>query len=311
MIIGMKRFALGLALAGIGLLASGCGPSGPKQAAFDTPEQAVEALSQLLGKGDEDAITRVFGPGSVDLFDSGDAASDREDAEYVKVLIESGVSFGDVGEDTLSVLLGPDAWPFPIPLVMNDGQWRFDTAAGREELLSRRIGRNELFTLTALHELVEAQREYASEGRDGNPRAFARRFYSSEGRQDGLYWPRVEGEPHSPLGELLAGSERTGTGQQPFHGYEYRMLTRQGPNAPGGERSYVDGQDLLTGGFAAIAWPEKYGNSGVMTFLVNHRGIVYQKDLGADTATLAAAIESFDPDQSWSPTADEMRVVGD
>jgi hypothetical protein len=311
MVIGMKRWAAGLMLVGLGLLAAACGPSEPKQKAFDSPEQAVQALLELIGKHDERAVNRLFGPGSMDLFESGDEVADRADFDRLKELIETGVAFEEVADNTQVALFGPDAWPFPIPLVKGEGGWRFDTAAGREELLNRRIGHNELQTLTALHEIVDAQREYASAGRDGKPPAFAARFRSSEGKHDGLYWPQVDGEVRSPLGDLLAGSERAGPTPRPFHGYQYRMLTGQGPNAPGGEKSYLDKDGLLTGGFAVIAWPEKYGNSGVMTFMVNQRGIVYQKDLGAETEAVASAIKAYDPGEAWSPTADELQVVAD
>jgi hypothetical protein len=164
--------------------------------------------------------------------------------------------------------------------------------------------------MATLHALVDAQREYASAPRDGKPTSYAQKLVSDEGKHDGLYWPVKEGEPESPLGPELAaaaaeGYRRSTDGPVPFHGYKYRLLTAQGAAAPGGAKNYVDAKGLLTGGFAMIAWPAKYGNSGVMTFLVNHRGIVFQRDLGAETEEAAAKITSYDPDTSWSPARDE------
>ncbi|MCU0975751.1 MAG: DUF2950 domain-containing protein [Steroidobacteraceae bacterium] len=299
-----------LMLVGIAVLAAACGKE-PRQQSFDSPEQAIEAMTALIGQQDERAVDKVFGPGAYDLFRSGDEAADREDFERVKAMVGEGVDFAEFDDKTVVALLGEDGWPWPIPLVQQAGKWRFDTAAGREELLNRRIGRNELYTLTALHAFVDAQREYASEGRDGNPRAFAQKFRSSPGKRDGLYWEPVEGEPLSPLGDLLAGTDRSSDTPEPFHGYYYRILVAQGPGAVGGEKSYLDDKGLLTGGFAAVAWPAKHGNSGVMTFIVNHRGLVYQKDFGAGTDKAVEAIQAFDPDASWELTPDELEAVAD
>ena len=292
-------------------LAAGCARHHPP-GTFATPEEAVAALSSLVGTGDEKRADEIFGAGSLDLFRTGDPAEDREAAARVKQMMAEKVGFEEVDGDTRVALFGEKAWPFPIPLVRKDGRWRFDTAAGREELLNRRIGHYELWTLAALHAYVDAQREYANAGRDGKPPAFAQRFRSTEGRQDGLYWPAAEGEARSPLGDLLAGAAVGGAAQPagaPFHGYHYRILTGQGKNAPGGEKSYLDPKGLMTGGFAAIAWPAKYGNSGVMTFVVNHQGIVFEKDLGKETDAAVAPIQSFDPDATWSPTADTIEAV--
>lgn len=299
--------AAAAAVAGLLLLASGCARHEP--GTFATPEQAVETLDGLIGSEDERRVEEVFGPGSLELFSTGDHNEDLRIAERVKGLIAERVAFEEIDENTRVAYFGEEDWPFPIPLVRTGERWRFDTEAGREELLNRRIGRYELQTLSSLHELVDAQLEYAAEGRDGNPRAFAQRFRSTEGRHDGLYWPEVEGEPLSPLGDLLAAADVADPEPQPYQGYHYRILTGQGENAPGGARSYLDAGGLLTGGFAAVAWPAKYGNSGVMTFVVNHRDIVFQKDLGPDTATLAAAIELFDPDPTWHPTADRLEAA--
>jgi hypothetical protein len=292
------------------LLAVACRRADP--GSFATPEEAVAAVASVAGTGDEKRVEEIFGPGSMELFRSGDPEEDRKAALKVKELIAAKVGFDELDANTRVALFGEKAWPFPIPLVRKDGRWRFDTEAGRTELLNRRVGYNELSTLNSLHEYVNAQREYAAEGRDGNPRAYAQRFLSSEGKQDGLYWPAAEGEPESPLGDLLAdASVDASKGPQPFNGYYYRILTGQGKNAPGGEMSYLDSKGLMSRGFAAVAWPAKHGNSGVMTFLVNERGIVYQKDLGAETETAAAAIQSFDPDSSWEVTGDSLAEVED
>jgi len=279
------------------------------QLVFDTPEAAIQALSELIGQSNEERADHVFGPGSMEMFLSGDADADREDYQRVKDMIEEWVGFEDFDENTKIALLGEDAWPWPIPLVKEANGWRFDTNEGREELLNRRIGRNELWTLTSLHEIVEAQREYRSESRDGNSRAYAQRFRSTEGARDGLYWVPEDESDLSPLGELLAGSEAWDEEPHPFHGYFYRILTRRGANAPGGEMDYLDADGNLTRGYAVVAWPAKYGNSGVMTFTMNHRGLVFEKDLGPETAQLAAAIDSYDPDSTWAPTEDTLTAI--
>lgn len=287
------------------VLISACKPQQSQQV-FDTPEAAIQTMSDLIGQNDDQRTEQVFGPGSVDMFHSGDVEADREDYQRVKEMIQEWVGFEDFDESTKIALLGDDAWPLPIPLVREGNGWRFDTLEGREELLNRRIGRNELWTLTTMHEIVEAQREYRSESRDGNPRAYAKKFRSTEGTHDGLYWPAGDEVDLSPLGELLAGSETWGEEVHPFQGYFYRILTRRGSKAPGGEMDYLDDDGFLTRGFAVIAWPAKYGNSGVMTFMVNHRGLVFENDLGADTEQLAVAIDSYDPDYSWTPTDDSL-----
>lgn len=277
-------------------------------AAFETPEQAMRALADLAGTGDEGRAEQLFGPDGVELLRSGDEVADREDALRVKQGIQERVAFEEASAGTRIALLGPDGWPFPIPLVRAGGRWRFDVEAGREELANRRVGRNELLTIATLHEYVEAQREYHSVGRDGHPPAYARAVISSAGKHDGLFWPADGDEPESPLGPLVAAAAqegyRQGSEPAPFHGYFYRTLTGQGPSAPGGEKSYLDERGRMTRGFALIAWPAKYGTSGVMTFQVNQQGLVYQRDLGADTAALAARITAYAPDETWDPTGD-------
>jgi hypothetical protein len=274
---------------------------------FATPEEAVQAIADVAGTGDLERIQEIFGPSGVELLQSGDEVADREDGLRVKAMILEKVAFEDRDATTKVALLGNDAWPFAIPLVLEEGRWRFDTEAGHDELLNRRIGRNELQVLASLHAYVDAQRDYFAAPPPGQPAAYARKFRSSEGQRDGLYWPAVEGEPESPLGPLLAEAAEDfqgSTERQPFHGYYFRILEAQGASAPGGARSYLDDKGQLTLGFAAVAWPSKYDNSGVMTFQVSHQGLVFQKDLGEETATLVEAIKAYDPDESWTPTPD-------
>jgi hypothetical protein len=210
-------------------------------------------------------------------------------------------------DDQARVILyvGAENWPVPIPLVKKNGGWVFDTAAGKEELLDRRVGRNELFTIKVLEDLTNAQTEYASEARDGEDTAhFAQKILSDAGKRNGLYWETSEGQPESPIGPLVAsataqGYKRDGGGNPiPFHGYYYEVLTRQGRNAPGGAKNYlVNGK--MTAGFAFLAYPAEYRASGVMTFMINQDGIIVQKDLGSDTAKLASEITEFNPDKTW------------
>lgn len=300
------RFAsLSLAVAA---LFSAVGCASRDKGSFATPDEAVQRLVE--SSGDEAAADELLGPGGFSLLSSGDEIADRADVESVRAMIREGVRFEDVGEDCKLALLGKDGWELPLPLVREEsGRWRFDVEAGREEVLNRRVGRNELSTIETLRAIVDGQREYASEARDGSTRAYARKVVSSPGKKDGLYWPVAPGEAESPLGPLVAEAALDGYGAAkpgsiPYHGYFYRMLTEQGANAPGGARSYLDAADRLTGGFAAVAWPATYGNSGVMTFIVNQQGIVFQKDLGPETSAQAAAIRAYDPDASWTPASD-------
>lgn len=291
-------------LAAAAALSTGCA-SAPSLT-FATPQEAMQAIADA---GEDRALAeRLLGDGGFDLLRSGDEIADRQDLERVRKLIAEKVTIEDLGEGVKVAMLGADGWEFPIPLQQHGDRWCFDVEAGREEVLARRIGRNELTTAAALRSLVEAQREYASVGRDGQPPVYASRLFSSEGKHDGLFWEAKEGEPESPIGPFLAAAAREGyrrgSEPSPYHGYYYRLLTAQGPNAPGGARSYVDAQGRLTGGFAVIAWPATYDNSGVMTFVVNQQGIVFECDLGVDTGKVAAAISAYDPGDEWRPCVD-------
>lgn len=287
------------------LLLLGC--AAPGAATFATPEEAVRQL--VVAAEDDKAAEELLGAGGFSLLRSGDDVADRQDFEAVVELVHQELTFEDLGEGRKIALLGRERWELPIPLVQEAGAWRFDVEAGREEILNRRIGRNEISTIATLRALVEAQHEYAAEGHDGNPAAYARRILSSTGRHDGLYWPAAEGAAPSPLGPLVAEASQEGYGSgarrpNPYHGYYFHLLTAQGKSAPGGARNYADGKGQLTGGFAVVAWPATYDNSGVMTFLVNQQGIVFQNDLGPDSARAAERIQAYDPDASWTPTGD-------
>ena len=297
---------LALAVLLLGTTARAAAPAG----AFTTPEEAVRALAEIIATPDEARSEAMFGKDWRELLGSGDAVADREDARKVREHILEKVAFEELEGNRKAIVLGNAAWPFAVPLVKAGEFWRFDVAAGKDELLNRRIGQNELRTLATLHAYVDAQREYREAGRDGNPPAYAQKLWSDAGRHNGLHWPSAPGEPESPMGDLVAQAAEEGyrsegaTVREPYHGYLYRILTAQGKSAPGGEKSYLDEKGLMTRGFGAIAWPASYGKAGVMTFIVNQQGIVFQKDLGEQTETAAAAIAAYDPDETWNPTGD-------
>ena len=259
----LRKTALVLVLAAALGATIACAPAQP--GTYKTPDEAVRTIADFAGTGDTKKAAEIFGPSALDLLQSGDDVADPEDELLVKRLILEKVAFEDQGAELKVASLGNDGWPFPIPLVLENGRWRFDVEAGRKEIENRRIGRNELLTLTTLHEYVDAQREYFAEGRDGNPPAYAQKILSTESRHDGLYWPAAEGKPESPLGPQAAaaakeGYRRSDVGPFPFHGYYYRTLTAQGRSAPAGAKSYVNAKGLMTGGFALLAWPAKYGS---------------------------------------------------
>jgi hypothetical protein len=292
--------ALRVALLGA---ATACASPGTDVESFDSPGQAIDAMAAATSSGDPEDYERIFGETGAQLLRSGDPVADRHDAERVEQAVSEQVTFEKVGDRAAIAWLGDDPWPFPFPLVQEGDVWRFDVESGVEELENRRVGRNELSTLATLHEYVDAQREFAALPRDGAPE-FAGRLLSTPGLRDGLFWPTEEGEPQSPMGEFVARAGHEGyalSGGQPYHGYYYRSLDHQGPHAPGGALEFLDEEGRRTRGFALIAWPAKYGASGVMTFLVGRNGVVYQKDLGPSTAEAAARILVFDPDSSWTP----------
>ncbi len=273
------------------------------QQSFKTPEQAAEALVNTARTGDFKGMLRVLGRNGADIASSGDRVADEATRKMFVDLYDAKhhVSVEDNRKATL--IVGEDDFPFPIPLVRHRGQWLFDTVAGREEILFRRIGRNELNTIQTCLAYVDAQNDYAEKNPDGaGVGVYAQRVVSTPGRKDGLYWPASQPGDDSPLGDLAAQATaqgyRVGGARTPFHGYYYKILTRQGASAPGGALDYVVGGKMI-GGFALIAWPADYGNSGVMTFLVNHQGTVFQKDLGPRTSRIAQGITAFNPDNTW------------
>ena len=273
------------------------------QEQFGSAEDAAAALVSAAKTGDPKAILAVLGRDGQDIVSSGDPVADANTREKFVLAYDAKHSLELEGNGTQTLIIGEDNWPFPIPLVNNAGKWQFDTKQGLDEILSRRIGRNELAAIQVARAYVQAQNEYAALNPAGlGPGVYAQRIVSRPGKKDGLYWPTAEGEQQSPLGDLAAQASADGykPGQTPipYHGYYYRILTRQGAEAPGGAYEYlVDGK--LKGGFALIAVPAEYGNSGIMTFMVNQDGTVFQKDLGPNTTKLAAKIDAFVPDSGW------------
>jgi hypothetical protein len=270
---------------------------------FATPQDASKALYEAAKADDTQAVIAVLGASSEKVIHSGDAVQDKKTLADFLARYEQMSRVGKQTDGSRVLYLGADNWPFPIPLKQTAShQWYFDTAAGKQEILFRRIGRNELAAIRVLNALVDAQHDYYGGTRDGVTNQYVARILSSEGKQDGLYWKTAEGEPQSPIGPIVAYATNEGYGKQdkggPFHGYFYRTLQGQGANAPGGAKSYA--ADGKITGFAFIAYPAEYRNSGVMTFLVDTDGVIYEKDLGANTSTVAPAITSFNPDKSWT-----------
>jgi hypothetical protein len=279
--------------------------SAVKQRTFASADEAAAALAAAVRAKSGADILAVVGPGSGEWLSSGDPTADA--ADWTKFLAAYDQKHGFESKDGKSILLvGNDDWPFPAPIVKKGAAWSFDANAGRAEIVNRRVGRNELDAIQTMLAIVDAQREYASSDADGNGFAdYARRFRSSPGKKDGLYWPSEPGAAQSPLGPLVAVASREGykkpaEGSEPqaYHGYQYRILTSQTKDAPGGAYDYMVGDKLL-GGFAVVAWPARYAVSGVTTFIVNHDGVVYEKDLGPNTAALASSMTRYSPDKTW------------
>jgi hypothetical protein len=273
---------------------------------FVSPDEAGKTLAEAAKAGGHDALVAIFGPGSQDVIFSGDTAQDKTNFDGFTAAYATMSRWRKQTDGSEVLYVGADNNPFPIPLKKNGaGQWYFDTAAGKDEILSRRIGDNELAAMDVVAAMAGAQAEYFPQHHDG-VKQYAQKFVSDEGKQNGLYWKSAEGQPKSPLGPLAAyaaateGFSPAAGKQQPFHGYFYRILTKQGADAKGGAKDYiVNGK--MTGGFAFVAYPEKYGDTGITTFIINQSGIVYEKNLGKDTAEMAKAMTEFNPDKTWSP----------
>ena len=281
-----------------------------EEQAFNSPNDAVNALVAAAMNHDTNALHSIFGPAGHDLISPDAVQATEEYKMFVQHLTEK-TQWITNSDSNVTLEIGADGWPFPIPLVKQDGQWFFDTAAGKEEILARRIGRDEMGAINVCNAYVEAQREYAGQDRLGNGvLAYAQFLRSTPGTHDGLFWPTNQpGEELSPLGPLVAqarveGYQRTAKmlndEQAPYHGYYFKILTRQGKHAPGGKYNYIINGRMIAG-FALVAWPAEWGNTGMMTFIVNQQGRVYQKNLGSKTAKTAKAIITYDPDDTWTP----------
>jgi hypothetical protein len=277
-----------------------------QQREFGSPSAAASALFAAAKADDTAVLVAILGPDSRQLLSSGDPVADKNalaqfSSEWDQM---HRLAFDEQGR--VIIYLGSDNWPAPIPIVKRKDGWVFDTAAGKGELIYRRIGRNELYTIAILHNLAGAQKEYASEPHDG-VQQYARYIMSDPNKQNGLYWETSQGQPPSPIGPLIAEASTQGYSVRkraaprtaaPFHGYFYRILTSQGRNAPGGAKNFiVDGK--MAGGFGFLAWPAEYRSSGVMTFMINQDSVLVQKDLGPDTSTIVKTISSFNPDSTW------------
>jgi hypothetical protein len=285
----------------------------PEQAArhFTSPEEAVKVLIDTTKAGNVDDLIAIFGADGKALIASADPATARQNRQVFVVATNERWRLEEDGPNRKTLVIGNEDWPFPVPLVKDAKGWRFDTAAGKEEIIARRIGRNELETIETCHAYVTAQVRYAADAHDGNAAgAYAPKFQSDPGKEDGLYWPIKHGQKRSPLGELVAKAAEEGrpvggdpAQQSAFHGYYFKILMTQGAAAPGGAKPYVV-NGRMTGGFALVAWPAQYNVTGVMTFIVGQDGIVRQKDLGPTTDAVARKLMVYNPDSTWRP-ADE------
>lgn len=311
-ILTMRRLAM---LAFVTLLGLGTAwaqeddapPAQQQQRSFPSPEAATQALVSTLRSGQgAGRLVAILGPGSATALRSGDAVADRAARERFLAAFDERHALQRPSQGVAQLVVGPDDWPFPFPLRQEGRAWRFDSRAGAQALIDRRIGRNELDAVQVLRAIVEAEHEYAAlTRRTAGITSYARRFISSAGQRDGLYWDTAPGEPESPLGPLAAAASAGGYRSaadgrpQPYHGYYFRILESQGPSAPGGAMDYVANGRMI-GGFAVIAWPARYNGSGIMTFMVNHQGQVYQANLGPNTDALARRIRVFEPGEGWT-----------
>ncbi|MCD2452282.1 DUF2950 domain-containing protein [Methylicorpusculum oleiharenae] len=273
---------------------------------FQNPDDAAKALLEAVSGEGTDQLIALFGSDEAELLSSGDEVEDKNNRLNFVALGQEKMGIELIGEDKAIIHLGNTDWPFPIPIVKKGDNWLFDAEQGRQEILNRRIGRNELSTIGAIKGYIEAQFEYANADRDDDDVSeYAQKLHSEPGKFDGLFWEVEEGQPQSPLGPLIAEARAVGykakSGAEkpsPYHGYYYRILTRQGRNAPGGKYDYIINKNMIAG-FGLVAFPAQYGSSGIMTFVVNHQGKIYQKDLGPKTAAIVEKINEYNPDSTW------------
>jgi hypothetical protein len=281
----------------------------PSQSLFSSPEDALKGLVEAVKAKDKTALNHIYGPSAKDLRSSDEVQAAAEFDEFVKHVAEK-TTFAKESDTKVIIYIGNENWPFPIPLIKSEGGWFFDTEAGKEEILNRRIGENELTAILVCHTYVKAQREYVLKDWDNDGiLAYAQKLRSEPGRKNGLFWRRTSEEPASPLGELVAQARMEGYRKDksvfkeessPFHGYYFKILTRQGKNAPGGKYNYVVNGNMV-GGFAFVASPSSWGKSGIMSFIVNQQGKVYQKNLGPNTLKTVQDMDTYDPDETWTP----------
>ena len=275
----------------------------PGQRTFASAEDASRALFDAMQGQGEQAALSILGPAGNDVLSSGDSEEDSDARVHFVVKYQEMHRFVTEAKATVTLIIGAENWPFPIPLVNNNGSWYFDTAAGKDEILFRRIGKNELAAMDACRDLVEAQKQYFAQPPGDVPSQFAQKLVSDEGRHDGLYWYGASDEFDSPINPLIAYARQNLPADQvgehvPFHGYMFRILTGRGPHAAGGAKDYIV-EGKMSAGFAFVAYPVEYRSSGVMTFIVDESGTIYEKDLGPDTTKLAQAMTTYDPDSTW------------
>lgn len=279
------------------------------QKLFSSPEDALKGLVEAVKAKDKAALDQIFGPSAKDLRSSDEVQAAAEFEEFTKHVAEK-TSLVKENDSKVIIHIGNENWPFPIPLVKTNGQWFFDTEAGKEEVLNRRIGEDELTAILVCRSYVKAQRDYVLKDWDGDGiLAYAQKLRSDPGKKNGLFWRHAHGEAASPLGELVAQARMEGYKKEksvfkeqpvPFHGYYFKILTKQGAHAPGGKYNYIINGNMV-GGFGLVAFPSNWGKSGVMTFIVNQQGKVFQKNLGSDTLKTAQEMQSYDPDETWTP----------
>jgi hypothetical protein len=291
--VDLRFVAVGLAFTAVLLQAA---PPASRQA-FATPQEAIQAIIDAAEHNDATALVHLFGPDGKDIFESGDPARDKDSlAEFARSAHEKlQIEQDPTNPDRVTFAVGEQDWPFPVPLVRKDGKWQFDPVGGRLEIFARTVGRNELNAMEICRGYVEAQLEYASVDRDRNGiLEYAQRIVSTPGQHDGLYW---DDDPQSLVSKSFAAAA-SALKPEPYHGYYFRILKAQGPEAEGGAFDYVV-KGRMIGGFALVAWPAEYGASGVQTFIINHLGLLYRKDLGVNTGVLARQMTRFNPDKSW------------